>query len=375
MFTLRRVRQSLWLLVVVGLAAQPARGQTIVRPGETLQNIPAVPRVLEVQGNQFADFRSWAEVTFDRADEEAQNIRVVATHPVRYFPVYGTAVARGMLFVDFCVPAADAESGCGAEPAVADIVSATIAFGYGFVGRVSSFGFTSRATFHVTASVLDVPEQRYIQVQELENLSVQGRTVTIKKIPIPLPGLEDATLTRGAAFSLLLRRGRLYRFQFAAAATSTKGLVQSPGSAFFATSDFSGPLPGPGAPVDGFVQLRGLTVSVSPDLSSLLELVASLQEQINRLVEQLDGLRTEHRDDIAALREELAELRMCASSPPGLNWRCVNGGWVPPGQNEGASDGGEPPAEQQGCTGAAPGPDWSCTKGERIRLPLLRRIR
>jgi len=368
------------LLALLGLSVQPARGQVTLMPGEALANIPAAGKVLEVQGNQFADFRSWAEVKFDRADSEAQNIRLVASHPVRYFPVFGTAVARGMLFADFCVPAAGAATGCGSEPATEDLISATLAFSYGIVGRVSSFGFTARATIDVTASVLDVKEQHYVHTEQLKSLSVKGQTISVKDVPIPIPGWDDATITTGIAFPLILKRGRLYRFQFAAAATSTKGVVQSPGSAFFAFSDFSGPVPGPSGPVDGFVQLRNLTISVAPDSSSLLaDIVNSLQEQISRLVEQVDRLRSDYQDDVAALREQLGELRLatigpgpgvCASAPPGLDWLCVSGGWVPPGHPS-AIGGGSPvsPSPPPGlpppatCPGAAPATGWVCVNG------------
>ena len=83
---IRHAERTGSLLLLLGLAANPAQGQTVVMPGETREKIPAAGKVLEVQGNQFADFRSWAEVKFDRPDEDAQNIRLVASHPIRYFP-------------------------------------------------------------------------------------------------------------------------------------------------------------------------------------------------------------------------------------------------------------------------------------------------
>ena len=374
---------ALVLLLVV--AANQAQSQTVVMPGETREKIPAAGKVLEVQGNQFADFRSWAEVKFDRADEDAQNIRLVASHPLRYFPVYGKAIARGMLFVDFCVPAVGAASRCGSEPAVPDVISATLSFGYSIVGSVGSFGFTAEATLQVMASVLDVADQEYIKVVELENFTSKAEPVVIKSIPIPIPGFEDPTITRPVTFTLPLVRGRLYRFQLAAAATSTKGLSESPILNVFAyaLSDFSGPVPGPSAPEDGFVQLRNLTIIVDPDASSLLISIAkSIQEQINKLVDQIDRLRSDYQNDIEALRAQLAELRLatigpgldvCTTIPPGQDWICANGGWVPPGHPSAIGGGSFPvPASSPtapvsppppACTSPMPAPTWVCVNG------------
>ena len=380
----RRAGRIGCLLVLLGLAAHPAQGQTILMPGEARANIPAAGRVLTVQGNEFADFRSWAEVKFDRPDAFAQNIRLEASHPARYFPVYGTAVARGMLFVDFCVPAVGAASGCGSEPAVPDVISATLSFGYSIVGSVGSFGFTAEATLQVMASVLDVAEQAYILKDDLLSLTAQGEIKFVKEVvPIPLPDNDDATETHPVTYSLILKRGRLYRFQLAALATSTKGLVQSPGSLFYAYSDFSRPVQGVNSPPDGFVQLRNLTISVTPDTSSLqFDIVRSLQEQINRLVDQVDRLRSEHQNDVAALRERLGDLRlatigpgsdMCTSIPPGQDWICANGGWVPPGHPSaiGGSSfpvpASSPPAPVSppppACTSPMPAPTWVCVNG------------
>jgi hypothetical protein len=370
------------LIVLLGLATRPATGQTILLPGEARENVPAVGRVLEIQA-RFDGGRSWAEVRFDRADAEAQNMRLEASHPsqVRYIPEFGTAIAQGMLFADFCVPAAGAVSGCGAEPADPDIVSATLAFGYGVVGHLSAFGFTSKATLEVTASVLDVAAQEYVQIRELEKMSVQSKSVTIAKVPIPIPGLRDAAVTRPETFALVLKRGRVYRFQLAAKATSTRGLAQSPGSVFYAYSDFSPPVEGLDSPPDGFVQLRNLTISVPPDGSSLLtDIVKSFQEQINKLVDQIDRLRSEYEDNVAALRQQLAELRLatlgagldvCSSISPGPDWVCMNGGWLPPGHpsaNVGVGfpvppSPSAPAPPPPACLTAPPATGWVCING------------
>ena len=333
-----------WTFVAIVAGAVPALAQdpapTVLAPGEFRPNIAAAGKVLQVQGNLFADFRSWAAVSFERADSEAQNIKLEARHPVREFPVFGTAIARGMLFLDFCVPASGAAVGCGTEPAVPEVVTATITFGYGYAGHLSALGLTSEATFDLTTSVLDRKEQRYIHIQQLKNVSVKGKTVSLLDVPIPIPGIENPTLTQPISFTLILKRGRIYRYQLAAAATTTKGLVQSPAGSLLihAVSDFAGPIPGLLAPVDGFVQLRNLTIAISPDLLSIEEALRSLQEQVATLVGQLDRLRIDHQTDMTALREELATLRLaieagpqaCVGRPPDEGWRCVSGSWVPP---------------------------------------------
>jgi hypothetical protein len=330
------------MAVLVGaapaLAQDPAT--TVLVPGEFRSNIAAAGKVLQLQGNLFADFRSWAAVSFERADSEAQNIKLEAKHPVREFPVFGTAIARGMLFLDFCVPSSGAVVGCGSEPAVPEVVTATITFGYGYAGHLSALGLTSEATFDLTASVLDRAEQRYVHIQQVKNVSVKGQTVSLADVPIPIPGIENHTLTRPISFTLILKRGRIYRYQLAAAVTTTKGLVQSPAGSLLihAVSDFAGPISGLLAPVDGFVQLRNLTIAISPDLLSVQDALQSLQEQVATLVGQLDQLRTDHHTDVTVLREELAALRLaieagpqaCVGAPPDATWRCVAGRWVPP---------------------------------------------
>ena len=299
--------------------------------------------------------------------------------------MYGKAIARGMLFVDFCVPAVGAASGCGSEPAIPESIPATLRFNYGVVGRVAAAGFTSNATLQVTASVLDVADQEYIKVVELKNFTSKAEPVVIKEIPIPKPGFEDASITRPVTFTLPLVRGRLYRFQLAAAATSTKGLAQTPtfNTSAYALSDFSGTGPGPFAPEDGFVQLRNLAIIVEPDASSLLISIGkSIQEQINSLVDQIDRLRSDYQEDLEALRGQLAELRLatigpgsdvCTTIPPGQDWICANGGWVPPGHPKAIGGGSfpvpvsSPPAAVSppppACTSPMPAPTWVCVNG------------
>ena len=371
----RHVRLVAWAFVALAARAQPALGQMVLMPGETRGNIPAAGQVLEVQGNQFADFRSWAAVSFGRADVLSQVIKLEARHPVRFFPVHGKAIARGMLFVDFCVPTRDAIGGCGAEPATPDTITALLTFDYGYLGYLTAHGFTSEATLNVTASVLDRVEQRYIHIDELKSLSVKSKQIAIKDVPIPIPGIEDPTLTRPSTFTLILKRGRVYRFQFAAAVTSTKGLIQPMGIGVSANADFSGPFSSL-APVDGFVMLRNLTIKVSPDVPTLEDLVEVLQDQVAALLTQIDQLRAEHQADLTTLREELGELRLatigpgplaCTSLPPGPDWSCVAGGWVPPGH---PSAGGSPglPAPPVApppvaCPGPPPATGWVCVSG------------
>lgn len=379
----RCVRLAGWTFVALVAGAPPARGQdpppTVLVPGEIRENIPAAGKVLQVQGNEFVDFRSWAAVSFERADALSQNIKLEAKHPITAFPVYGTAIARGMLFLDFCIPSSDAATGCGTESATPEAVTTTITFGYGYAGHLSALGLTSEATFSVTASILDRAEQRYIHIHELKHLSVKATNLSVKDLPVQIPGIENPTLTRPVTFTLILKRGRIYRYQLAAATTSTKGVAQPlVGAGIHAWSDFAGPIPGLFAPVDGFVQLRNLTIHVSPSITSLQDVVNSLEERIAALAEQLGQIREEHQVDVTALREELAELRLatigpgpvaCNSLPPGQNWLCVSGGWVPPDHPSAGGGPGlpappvPPPSAPTACLGAAPATGWVCVNG------------
>jgi hypothetical protein len=370
------------MLVVLAAGAQPARAQAVLMPGETRHNIPAAGQIIQVQhGNEFGDARSWAEVTFERADAMTQNMKLIASHPVRALPVYGTAIARGMLYLDFCVPTPGAAE-CVSDPSASD-VTATITFGYGIVGRVSALGLTAKATFQATASILDLHDSRTVNFLELANESAsQGSIKTIMKVPLPVPAFAGASITRPGAFTTTLKRGRMYRFRLAAAATTTKGLAQPLAVTLqpFALADFSRPLPG--FQDDGFVQLHNLTISVSSDAGDLIDslqgVVKSLQDQILNLVEQIEGVRSAHEEDVAALRQELAELRLatigagpvaCNTLPPGQGWLCVNGGWLPPGHpSAGGGDGPAappvpPPPSPAACLGTAPATGWVCVNG------------
>jgi hypothetical protein len=68
----------------------------------------------------------------------------------------------------------------------------------------------------------------------------------------------------------------------------------------------------------------------------------------------------------------------CTTIKPGLDWICVNGGWVPPDhpladRSTGSADGGAPPGSgspapspeprTNSCTTLQPGPNWICVNG------------
>ena len=365
----RLVRLTGWLVVSVLLGVQPARGQVVIMPGEIRENIAAPGQIRDETHGVFND----AEVTFDRPDAFSQNMRVLAESPGQLFPVFGTTRALGRLFVDFCVPAADAVSGCGSEPAVPDSLTASLTFGYGIVGNLTTAGVTSKASMVVNANVRDLAELRIIHSEPLLNETLNGiaSVKTFKLIPIPIPGFEDAQITREITITMILRRGRVYRFELVAEGSTTLGAVQFRGTSL-ALVKFAGPAFL--APQNGFVQLRNLTISVSQDLSSVLDILKFLQDQIVRLGENIDRLRADHQEDITALRTELAELRLatlgpdpggCGSQPPASGWVCVNGGWVPPDHPlAGGSGGGTPPpGPPPVCTGGAPVPGWVCVNG------------
>lgn len=301
----RNTPWTAWCLISLALLAGPAQAQLVLVPGETRANIAAAGRVVqETAGGS----KNLASVTFDRADALTQNIRL---HAGATSVLATTATARGTLFVDFCVPRAGA-TGCDtvSDPTAPDI-TANITFGYGVVGVVNALGPGNKATFQASGSVIDLERDAYINFQRLADVSASLGTVkTIAEVPIPIPDFDSAKTTLPVTFTTILRRGKVYRFQLAAAAVA-QGCC---GTGFFAESNFEAvsvqfPLQ------RGRVQLRNLTIAVSPDagdvasaLQELRQSISSLQGEIGNLAEQIETLTQQHEDDIAVLRLEIKEL-------------------------------------------------------------------
>jgi hypothetical protein len=188
-----------------------------------------------------------------------------------------------MLYVDFCVP----RSGMGvcdtkSDPTAPDI-AVNVTFQYGMVGEVIS-NFGSKASFSASAAIVDVERSQYVAYQALESLSVsQGQIKTVKGVPVPLPNFADATVTLPVTFSTFLRRGKLYRFQLAGAASATStGTAQ-------ALANFSENVVR--APTQrGRVQLHNLRFQVGQEAPSLDDQVAALQTMVDTLATQVGAL-------------------------------------------------------------------------------------
>ena len=319
---LRRFLVAACLFVPLFLVVRPGYAQLVLMPGEFRENIPAAGLVLanSAPGNPDSVVEGLyiTAVAFDRADALTQNIRLYANSNLAK-----TAIARGVLFVDFCVPrpgllACDAVS----DPSAPDIV-AGITFSYGVVGAVSALGVGANAKLQVTGSVVDREKGGFVNFQSLADLSASTGTVnSVLDIPFPLPDFTDAKVVLPVTFTALLKRGRVYRFQLAAASTA-RGffypLAPSWGesNAYRISAQF--PLQ------RGRVQLHNLTIRVSNDssdladeLSALREVVTALQEQLGNLGNRIDSLEANLQDEVSALNQAVGDLAKLTDVPGSL---------------------------------------------------------
>ena len=298
---------ALCLVAVLFMAANFVQGQEVIlQPGELRSNIPASGQAIT------ATLVPPASVTFDREDTQTQNMRLRARPrfalDIGIPAIYATA--EGILYVDFCVPrAGEATCDLHSDPAAPD-VTATITFGWGVIGSVNALGIGAKATFHSTAAVVERETSRIVNYQLLHDMSASLGTVkTVAKIPILIPDIEGAQVTQPIAWTALLKRGRRYRFQIFATSKATNGTLPTPAFEPLNFSDSNFSVLVPQHLTTGKVQLQNLTISVSPDGTlGVQEALASLQEQIGNLVDSLDALSARIDEDLAALRQEQAEL-------------------------------------------------------------------
>lgn len=302
-------------LLLFMVLAQKSQAQLILMPGQTYENIAAAGSVIAntgetpppPPGTASTGYKTSSTVSFDRADSLTQNIRLFAGAQSSFRTQ--TAIARGMLYVDFCVPIAGSGT-CDAPPdPTASDVTASITFGYGIVGSVTATGIGSKASFAASGAVIDLGRSAYVNYQKLDELSVAGINAVkvVKKVPIPLPDFASAETTQPVTFTSLLKRGHTYRFQLAGASTAQSGIASNAYSDFYSEriTDFQ----------RGRIQLHNLTIQVSQDnvdtstlLKELKDLIASLQDQVGNLAGQLDNLREELQGDTDALRQEIEAL-------------------------------------------------------------------
>jgi hypothetical protein len=169
-------------------------------------------------------------------------------------------------------------------------------------------GFSSKATFAASGSVIDLSRNAYVNYQKLADLSAALGTVKkIAKIPVPIPDFTMAETTLPVTFTTLLKRGRTYRFQLSGASSATGAAGSSAASDFYSYANFTFD--------QGRVQLHNLTIQVGQDssdiakeLEDLKALVASLIDQVGNLAGQVDTLRENSEEETSALRQELVDL-------------------------------------------------------------------
>ena len=246
-------------------------------------------------------------------------------HPIA---ITKSVVARGSLYVDFCVP----KPGLGTcdttiDPAAPD-VTANLTFGYGLVGAVTAI--LGKATFAASASIVDLERSAFINYQALGELSATlGSVKKIAEIPVPLPDFSQAQTSLPVTFTALLKRGRLYRFQLSGASTAQAAPGGGALSDFYTSANFS--------LQPGRVQLHNLTIQIgqsdadlSGEVAALKTLVGSLQNQVGNLGDALDSLRDSFDTDTSALRAELNDLAKRVDVPGTLLFLPV-GSPTPPG--------------------------------------------
>jgi len=296
-------------LLLISSSANAAA--VVLMPGETRDNIAAAGRVVQSTLPIPADPGAVAKssfagtvVTFSREDAFTQNIFLYAGDTIVGF---GAEVARGILFVDFCVPrpgmaACDSVS----DPNAPDI-TVSLTFQYGVIGSALTRGALADASLALTGSVVDLEKGGFVAFQDLlrNDLSshgIQFAPISIEWVPIPLPNYTNAKTTQPVTFpAILLKRGRIYRFQLSAAASADgDGYIDAFGTRcgiYFSGCD------------QGRVMLRNVSVTVSQDLTgnlaeqlqTLQAVVGALQDQLGNLVTRIDALEADLQDSIAAL--------------------------------------------------------------------------
>lgn len=362
-----RIAASFLAVFVLG-SVPAARAQAVLLPGQVYDNVPAVGFVekrtrtrMSIDGTAL-----WEEssVAFSRRDDTTQ---IMKLYTWSKGGIPSGAEAIGQYRLEFCVPR-PGQSACDAvsDPAAPDI-AVKITFGYGVVGIVHAFGLGSKAELNVLARVKDLERNVDVAYQNIESLSASTGTIkVVKKIPVPIPAFSNATITSPAAFTTILKRGRRYEFQLRARAYALSWdgrFIQTPGG--YASGDLSTSVLNHFP--EGFVSLRNLSFEVSPDtdltILELRSLIHSLQEQVGSVSRELNELRQ------SLLERGTPESGECDTAPPGSDWVCTNGGWVPPNHPLAPPPGDPAPAPPvpippaTPCPGSAPGPNWVCVNG------------
>jgi hypothetical protein len=311
----RKIRLALPVFLIF-VYSNTSSAQLILEPGETYSNVPAAGKVLKNTGEQRPPppnvastglDASVSTVSFDRNDSLTQNIRLHTEVNPRLLSK--SAVARGILYVDFCVPQSGLDH-CNLPPdSDAPDITASIRFGYGVVGVVSALGPGSKATFSASAAVIDLQRSEFVNYQSLSDMSASLGTVkVVLKVPIPIPDLEGSETTQPVTFTTLLKRGVTYRFQLSGASTAQGFATSRVSSDYYSFAN-------PSLVERGRLQLHNLTIQVgqepgdtSKELNDLKALVSSLVVQLGHLGAQVESLRENYEEDTTALRQEFVDL-------------------------------------------------------------------
>jgi len=304
-----------------------ANAQMVVMPGQTYDNIPAAGKVIQnpapadpdtlnrscnaalVSPVGYINCRSGTAVAFARQDANTQLIYVYANGWL------GSTVARGILFVDFCVPRPGAATCDTVSDPNAPDITVRLTFQYGAIGAAETTFPLTDAKLALTGSVVDTEKGGFVAIQDLlgnqlSSHGVQFSPISIDWVPVPLPGFNNATITQPATFpAILLKRGRIYRFQLSAAATADYRAIVDAYTSGLLNCSFS-------AGCDrGRLMLRNLTITVSQDigdltsqLGDLRSAVSSLQQQMGNLVNRIDDLETSLQNSVSALNAAVQSL-------------------------------------------------------------------
>lgn len=307
------------------LVATPASALPLaLSPGETQNNIPAIGHVVQNSspidplpgGVVSSESPVGTAVVFTREDAVTQIIYLYAGDSVKGLDV---KVARGILYFDFCVPR-EGIGGCDStsDPTAPDI-TVSLTFQFGVVGSAKTSGVYADAKLGLSGSVVDLEKGSFVAFKDLlgnqlSSHGIQFSPISLDWIPIPMPNHTNATITQPVTFpAVLLKRGRIYRFQLSAAATADgDGYIDvyRPDCSFTGCERQR-------------VMLRDVSITVSQDtadlqnqLNNLKDVVSTLQQQMGNLVNRIDALEERLQELINSLNEHGSNRRIPPHGPP-----------------------------------------------------------
>ncbi|HMM84606.1 hypothetical protein [Azohydromonas sp.] len=309
------------------LVTTPAASQLLLQPGQVHENVAATGRVIAQSPRPGTQAGLEARVDFGRADALTQNMHLFAQSGGALLRLNATATARGALHVDLCVPRPGAgQCDAASDPTAPDIL-VNLTFKYGMVGQVTST-LGKKASFSASASLIDLERNSYVAYQDLGGISASGANIkSIASVPVPIPNFAADNVTQPITFSTFLRRGKVYRFQLAGAATATSTSTGQLTDAMPASANFYDLVPR--HPTQhGRIQLHNLTIRVEheqPDhaaqIAALQAALDSLSGQVGALGERVDALGQQFDEEFAAFSQMHADLAQRTAGPGALLMR------------------------------------------------------